>query len=290
MPANAYKDFIKPFTGEGDVVSFITKVELVAALKKIDDEAKFLPLYLEGHALAIYLEMDDAERKDPAKIKNRLREAFCDGPFVAHAKLSSMKWGGEEVDVYANEIRQLAGFARFEGPSLEHIVKLTFINGLPDYMSVQLQQVGGILDSSLVEILTKARVLTAHKATSAVAAVATNWRPSRQEGRERASKTPPPEGRGLVRHHRRDLGASGANVLNAGDPTWHDIARLRPREPYGVIAVGGKGTLRCTAVRFWWGVGGGRAVRALVDTGCTTTMVRSSLVGDRVGESWMSSI
>ena len=56
MSANAYKDFIKPFTGEGDVVSFITKVELVAGLKKIEDEAKFLPLYLEGHALAIYLE------------------------------------------------------------------------------------------------------------------------------------------------------------------------------------------------------------------------------------------
>ena len=193
MSGNAYKDFITPFTGEGDVVSFITKVELVAALKKIDDEARFLPLYLEGHALAIYLEMDEADRRDPAKIKNRLKEAFCDGPIVAYAKLTSMKWGGEEVDVYANEIRRLAGLARFTGPSLEHVVKLTFINGLPDYMSVQLQQVGGILDLSLAEILTKARVLTAHKATSgAVAAVATNWRPSRREGKEGASKTPPP--------------------------------------------------------------------------------------------------
>ena len=37
------------------------------------------------------------------------------------------------------------------------------------------------------------RVLTAPKATSgAVAAVATNGRTSRQEGRDRASKTPPP--------------------------------------------------------------------------------------------------
>ena len=69
MSANAYKDFIKPFTSEGDIVSFITKVELVAALKKIDDEAKFLPLYLEGHALVIYLEMDETERKDPTKFK-----------------------------------------------------------------------------------------------------------------------------------------------------------------------------------------------------------------------------
>ena len=58
------------------------------------------------------------------------------------------------------------GLARFEGPYLEHIVKLMFINGLPDYMSVQLQQVRDILDSSLTEILTIARVLTAHKATS----------------------------------------------------------------------------------------------------------------------------
>ena len=40
------------------------------------------------------------------------------------------------MDVYANEIRRLVGLARFEGPSLEHIVKLTFINGLPDYMSI----------------------------------------------------------------------------------------------------------------------------------------------------------
>ena len=51
MSASAYKDFIKPFTGEGDVMSFITKVGLVAALKQIDDEAKFLPLYLEGQCV-----------------------------------------------------------------------------------------------------------------------------------------------------------------------------------------------------------------------------------------------
>ena len=55
---------------------------------------------------------------------------------------------------------------------------------------MQLQQVRNILDSSLAEILTRARVLTAHTATSG--AVATNGRPSWQEGRERASQTPPP--------------------------------------------------------------------------------------------------
>ena len=96
-------------------MSFITKVELVAGLKKIEDEAKFLPLFLEGHALAIYLEMGETDRKDPAKIKNRLREAFCDGLFVAHAKLSSMKWGGEEVDVLPMRLGGWLGLRDLKG-------------------------------------------------------------------------------------------------------------------------------------------------------------------------------
>ena len=200
----------------------------MAVLKKIDDEAKFLPLYLEGHALAIYLEMDETERRDPATIKNRLKEVFCNGPFVAYAKLTSMKWGGEEVDVYANEIRRLAGLARLEGPFLEHIVKLTFINGLPDYISVQLQQVGGILDSLLAEILTKAWVLTAHKATSgAVAAVATDWRPSRREGRERASKTLPPGSGGFRGKCFECGGAPHGATLHGQDPESHTVLSLR---------------------------------------------------------------
>ena len=108
-------------------------------------------------------------------------------------------------------------------------------------MSGQLQQVGGILDSLLAEILTKAQVLTAHKtASGAVAAVATNWRPSRREGSERASKKPPP-----------GSGGFRGKCFECGGHTWRDIARSRPREPYSVIAAGRKDTLLCrpTAVR-----------------------------------------
>ena len=125
MLANAYKDFIKPFTGEGDVVSFITKVELVAGLKKMKMKPNFCHFIWKAMRWPSTLRWMKPTEKNPAKIKSRLKEAFCDGPFVAHAKLSSMKWGGEEVDVFANEIRRLAGLARFEGPYLEHIVKLT---------------------------------------------------------------------------------------------------------------------------------------------------------------------
>ena len=50
-----------------------------------------------------------------------------------------MKWTGEPVDVYANEVRRLAGLAGFSGDGLERIVKLTFVNGFPDNISIELQ-------------------------------------------------------------------------------------------------------------------------------------------------------
>ena len=48
---------IRPFNGEGDISAWLAKVELVASLTDVKDVAKFLPLYLEGGALALYLEL-----------------------------------------------------------------------------------------------------------------------------------------------------------------------------------------------------------------------------------------
>ena len=52
--------------------------------------------------------------------------------FTACAKLVKFRWSGEKVDVYANEIRRLAGLAGLEEDGLENVVRLTYINGLPD--------------------------------------------------------------------------------------------------------------------------------------------------------------
>ena len=57
-------DVIKPFFGEGDVVAWLKKVRLVARLQNVDDVASLLPLYLEGDALALYMEMEEASQRD----------------------------------------------------------------------------------------------------------------------------------------------------------------------------------------------------------------------------------
>ena len=46
-------DMIRSYSGDGDLVAWLTKVKLVARLAKVDDLATFLPLYLEGDALAV---------------------------------------------------------------------------------------------------------------------------------------------------------------------------------------------------------------------------------------------
>ena len=153
-------DMIKPFTGEGDVVSWLKKVTLVAKLQKISDIASFIPLYLEGNALALYLELSDEDQADAETIQKKLKTAFADDAFAAFGKLVNMKWTGEPVDVFANEVRRLAGLAKFSKEGLENVVKLTFINGFPDHISVSLQQVPDVLGMKMDELISRARILS----------------------------------------------------------------------------------------------------------------------------------
>ena len=165
-------DMIRPFSGEGDVVGWLAKVELVAALTEVEKVSQFLPLYLEGSALAVYLEMSEEDKEDVEKIKQRLKQVYSDSVFVAYSKLTSMSWTGEAVDVYATEIRRLVGLAGFTGTEAERLVRLTFVNSMPESISIELQQIKSVENMAMNEILARARVLTASNSTAKVGAAA----------------------------------------------------------------------------------------------------------------------
>ena len=169
-------DMVKPFNGDGDVVAWIKKVELVAKLTGITDLSLFLPLYLEGGALAVYLEMNDSEQKDADAIVKKLKGAFSDNVFAAYSKLISSSWCGESVEVYANELRRLAGLAGFTGPAADHVVKLAFVQGFPDDIGVELQQIPDVEGSSVTMegLIARARILSANRSTASVGAIAVN--------------------------------------------------------------------------------------------------------------------
>ena len=120
------KDVIPPFSGEGDIVRWIKKVKLVAKLQKVQDLANFIPIFLHGDALALYLEMRNEDQVWAEQIAMRLVMAFTEGPFEAYEKLKQFKWTVESVDVYANTIKRLAGLAGYVGIGLDHTAKLAF--------------------------------------------------------------------------------------------------------------------------------------------------------------------
>ena len=119
MASKISADMIKPFNGSSDITAWLAKAKLVAELKNIKDLSKFIPLFLEGDALALYLQLDENERSNYHNIEERLLEAFTDGPFVAFSKLAQKRWAGEQVDVYINELKRLGGLAGFSGEALD---------------------------------------------------------------------------------------------------------------------------------------------------------------------------
>ena len=48
---------IKPFDGSGDISEWLNKFQLIVKLRSIDNEASILPMFLEGSALSLYLEL-----------------------------------------------------------------------------------------------------------------------------------------------------------------------------------------------------------------------------------------
>ena len=78
---------IKTFHGDGVVVAWLKKVQLVVRFQKIDDVASFLPLYLEDDALQLYLEIDEDQQTNIDLIESQLEEVFVDAKFDSGAHM-----------------------------------------------------------------------------------------------------------------------------------------------------------------------------------------------------------
>ena len=163
---------IKPYSGEGDIMAWLSKIKLVASLSNVKESelAKLIPMYLEGGALAVYLEMAEDVRLDTTKLRKGLLKAFSDSPFTAFSKLKNLRWAGEPVDIFTSEARKLARESGFEGDALERVVRLALVTGVPEKVSVELQQVESAEEAPVSDLVARARILMAKEIGSGVSA------------------------------------------------------------------------------------------------------------------------
>ena len=101
---HALSDVIRPFEEQGDIVAWYMKVKLVAELQHITELTKLIPLYFEGDALALYLEMKERIQMDYEVIVD-VNQGFYRWAFIANGKLTKIKWTGESVNADVSNIR-----------------------------------------------------------------------------------------------------------------------------------------------------------------------------------------
>ena len=164
------KDFLQSFDGTGDVVQWLTKVELVAKLRKIRNVAEVIPLFLEGTAFSVYNEMADAEKQDADCIKQALTTAFATNPFRAYEEMCRRVWRDEPVDGYLTDLRRLA---RLAGVTSELLLLRAFVVGLPQTVSRELRALPGVERMPLSDLVERARCLVGELVERPVVASAT---------------------------------------------------------------------------------------------------------------------
>ena len=150
------KDFLQPFDGTGDVIQWLTKVDLVLKLKKIRNAAEVIPLFLEGAAFSVYKELADAEKEDAGCVRQALTAAFATNPFRAYEEMCQRVWRDEPVDVYLTDLRRLA---RLAGITSDTLLLRAFVVGLPSSVSRELRALPGVDRMPLSDIVERARCL-----------------------------------------------------------------------------------------------------------------------------------
>lgn len=151
-------DLLQTFNGEGDVVEWLNKVELVAKLREIKDLENIIPLFLTGSAYSVYNELSDSAKKSADEIKTALLQAFSLNTFQAYEQLVKRIWCNESVDVYLTDLRRLA---RLADVSSDKLLVRAFVVGLPGVVSRELRAMASVNKLSLKDVVDRGRALMA---------------------------------------------------------------------------------------------------------------------------------
>ena len=140
----------KPFAS-GDAYEWLQKFEICSKANKWTDETKALklPTLLEGEALAVWLEISEAEQADYKVVKKKLCDKLTPMGFVSLDEFHQRKLRpGEPLSVYVHDSKKLLNQAMpaLDETARKQLLLHQFLAGLPQAVSRQLRAAGETKD------------------------------------------------------------------------------------------------------------------------------------------------
>lgn len=160
---------IPEFDGTGDVVSWMTRAEMLCQLRGVAAET-VIPLRLAGGAFHVWSQLPAASRCSLEAVRDALYAAFALDQYAAYEMFAARRlMPGESADVFLADLRRLA--ALFGGVP-ERALACAFVAGLPDTVRQTIRAGSKAEGLDLSTVLTRARAVISDERVSAAAAAA----------------------------------------------------------------------------------------------------------------------
>ena len=163
----------KPFAS-GDVNEWCQRFEICSKANEWNNATMTLklPTLLEGEALAVWLELSDAEQKDYKAAKKQMIAKMSPMGFASLEDFHKRKiQPGESISIYVHDLKRLLDQAmpELEQNARSQLVLHQFMAGLPTHISAQLRATGDT--KKLDETAERARLLMSIATQTPVATV-----------------------------------------------------------------------------------------------------------------------
>ena len=155
-------DVVSRYNGDGDVVVWLDRLEVVARLQQESNLENLIPLFLEGAAYDVYAKMAAEDKTNLTKLKATLKKSFGMTPALAFAKFKGRSlMAGEAPDAFLAELRRLARTVAADGNdnTIDAFVCCQFVDGLPEPTRSQVRAIRSDDAWSVNEVLGCAKAM-----------------------------------------------------------------------------------------------------------------------------------
>lgn len=147
----------------GDVCEWLQRFEICSRANKWDNAAQALklPTFLEGEALAVWIELTEEEQSDYNTVKEKLISKLKPAQFVSLDEFHRRKQRPDETPaLYLHELKKLLRQAMpdMDAATRQQLLKHQFLAGLPMAIGRQLRA-SGETDGELNKLVDRARLL-----------------------------------------------------------------------------------------------------------------------------------